>query len=48
MAKEAGLKVVKRISVPLSTEQYNELDVARAKKGKYMLNTLRDLVIFQK
>ena len=48
LAEKIGFKLVKRIVAPLSTQQYTPEDVARAKKGCYMLNTLRDLVVYQK
>jgi len=47
-AKEVGFKIIKRVCAPLSTQQYNALDVSRAKKHRYMLNTLRDIMVFQK
>lgn len=48
LAIEIGFKLIKRICAPLSTQQYERLDVARAKKNRYMLNTLRDILVFQK
>jgi DNA-binding NarL/FixJ family response regulator len=46
IAKKEGYKLVKRISAPLSTQQFTATDVTRAKEHKVMLNTLRDIVIF--
>lgn len=48
ITQKVGFKVIKRICVPLSTQQYSNLDVHRAKENRYMLNTLRDLVVYQK
>lgn len=48
IAQSLKLKYVKRISCPLSTQQFNANAVSRAKKEKKMLNTLRDVLIFQK
>lgn len=48
IAEKIGFKLIKRISVPLNTQQYSRLDVARAKKNRYMLNTLRDILVFKK
>ena len=48
LAEQIGFKLTKRICVPLNTQQYNALDVVRAKKGRYMLNTLRDVLVYQK
>ena len=45
---KVGFTLVKRICVPLSTQQYNEVDFDRAKKNRYMLNTLRDILVMQK
>lgn len=48
IAKELGYKLIKRIGAPLSTQQFQAHDVSRAKEGKVMLNTLRDIVILRK
>jgi len=48
IAKEIGYTLTKRISAPLSTQQFKAHDVTRAKEKGVMLNTLRDIVIFQK
>ena len=48
IAKELGYKLIKRIGSPLSTQQFQAHDVSRAKEGKVMLNTLRDIVILEK
>jgi len=48
IAKELGYKLVKRISAPLSTQQFQKFDVSRAKEQKVMLNVLRDILILEK
>lgn len=48
VAEQIGFKLIKRIVAPLSTQQYDALDVHRAKEGHYMLNTLRDILVYQK
>lgn len=48
IAKDLGLKYVKRISSPLSTQQFTGTNVIKAKDDKKMLNTLRDILVFQK
>lgn len=45
MAKKQGYKLLKRISAPLSTQQFTANDVTRAKEQRTMLNILRDIVI---
>lgn len=47
IAKEMGLKYIKRICAPLSTQQFNSTHVVKAKDKKKMLNTLRDILIFE-
>lgn len=46
--KEAGFVPINHVSCPLSTEQWSEHDVERAKKNKIMLETARDIYIFKK
>lgn len=48
LAKKKDFELIKRISVPLSTQQFSASDVARAAELKVMLNTLRDITIFKK
>lgn len=48
ISKELGYKLIKRISAPLSTQQFEAHDVTQAKERGVMLNTLRDIVILQK
>ena len=48
IAKELGYTLLKRISAPLSTQQFGPNDVTRAKELGVILNTLRDIVIFGK
>lgn len=48
IARNLGYNLVKRISAPLSTQQFGPNDVNRAKELKIMLNTLRDIIIIQK
>ena len=48
IAVEKGYKIIKRISSPLSTQQFDANDVIRAKENKKMLNTHRDIIIFEK
>lgn len=48
IAKRQGLKIIKRIVAPLSSQQFKAYDLARAKEKKTLLNTLRDIVIFEK
>ena len=45
IARSLGYKLVKRLSAPLSTQQFGPNDVTRAKELKVTLNTLRDIVI---
>lgn len=47
IAESAGYKYIKRISIPLSTSQFRGSDVVHAKDNKMMLNTLRDILIFE-
>ena len=47
LAKELGYHFMKRISVPLSTQQFSATDVVRAKEERAMLNTLRDIVVLE-
>jgi len=46
--QKAGFKVLYEIQTPLSTQQYNDYDVERAKKEKKILIISRSLYIFQK
>lgn len=48
IARSLGYKLVKRLSAPLSTQQFGPNDVTRAKELKVTLNTLRDIVILEK
>jgi len=48
IAQKLGYKFIKRIAVPLSTQQFNAHDVTRAKERKVILNTLRDIIILEK
>ena len=48
ISKDIGLKYIKRISAPLSTQQFTGSNVIKAKDEKQMLNTLRDILIFKK
>jgi len=48
IARSLGYKLVKRLSAPLSTQQFGPNDVTRAKELKITLNTLRDIVILEK
>jgi len=48
IAIKKGYKIIKRISAPLSTQQFNASDVERAKKSKKLLNIHRDIIIFEK
>ena len=48
LARRQGYKLVKRISVPLSTQQFSATDVTKAKESRVMLNTLRDIVILRR
>lgn len=48
IARNLGYKLVKRLSAPLTTQQFGPNDVTRAKELKVTLNTLRDIVIFKK
>jgi len=47
IAKIKGYKVIKRITAPLSTQQFGPEDVNRAKEQRIMLNVLRDIVIME-
>jgi len=47
LAKDVGYKYIKRISAPLSTNQFSGSNVISAKDNKNMLNTLRDILIFE-
>jgi len=46
--KDAGFKEIYRISIPMPSQIKSELDVARYKKKKIMLDLNRDLIIFKK
>jgi len=48
MAREMGYKLEKRITAPLSTQQFKAPDVTRAKERRIMLNTLRDIVVLRR
>lgn len=48
IAVEKGYKVIKRISAPLSSQQFDGNDLNRAKERKKMLNTHRDIIIFER
>lgn len=48
IVKKIGYSLEKRISAPLSTQQFTATDVTHAKDSKAMLNTLRDIVILKK
>jgi len=48
MAREMGYTLEKRITAPLSTQQFKAHDVTRAKERRIMLNTLRDIVILRR
>jgi DNA modification methylase len=47
IAERLGLRIYKRISAPLSTQQFTANNVNQVKEKKNMLNTLRDIVIFE-
>ena len=46
--EQNGFQLIYRIQAPLSTQQYNQLDVARFKENKKLMNISRDLWIFKK
>lgn len=48
IAREMGYVLEKRITAPLSTQQFKAHDVTRAKERRIMLNTLRDIVILRR
>jgi ParB-like chromosome segregation protein Spo0J len=48
ISKDVGLKYIKRISAPLSTQQFTGSNVVKAKDDKQMMNTLRDIIVFKK
>lgn len=48
IARSLGYKLVKRLSAPLSTQQFGPNDITRAKELKVTLNTLRDILILKK
>lgn len=48
ISKDIGLKYIKRISAPLSTQQFTGSNVVKAKDDKQMMNTLRDIIVFKK
>jgi len=47
IAKKEGYKLIKRISAPLSTQQFQAENVKCAKEKRAMLNTHRDVVILE-
>lgn len=47
IAKDIGYNYIKRIAAPLSTNQFNGQNVIKSKDTKCMLNTLRDILIFE-
>jgi hypothetical protein len=46
--KDVGFTPINHISCPLSTQQWNGIDVKRSKKDRILLETARDLFIFKK
>jgi DNA modification methylase len=48
VALEQRFKEIYRIVSPLPTQQFTGYDVDRAKRFRYMLNVIRDIIVFQK
>lgn len=48
ISRKIGYTIYKRIMAPLSTQQYSNVEVNIAKRAPYLLNTLRDILVFKK